>query len=90
MFLWVRLVIFTLEDLDYESDLHEAMETLPVDLETVYIRPSLESLDVMLIEYLKVREDTLTPLWQREDNQPTYYHTNSAVDVSRQASFEKV
>ena len=35
MFLWVRLVIFTLEDLDYESDLHEAMKALPVDLEAV-------------------------------------------------------
>ena len=49
MFLWVRLVIFTLEDLDYESDLHEAMDTLPVDLEAVYMRPSLENLNVLLI-----------------------------------------
>ena len=49
MFLWVRLVMFTLEDLDYESDLHEAMETLPVDLEAVYMHPSLEYFDVLLI-----------------------------------------
>ena len=49
MFLWVRLVMFTLEDLYYESDLHEAMETLPVDLEAMYMRNSLENLDVLLI-----------------------------------------
>lgn len=48
MFLWVRLVMFTLEDLDYESDLHEAMETLPVDLEAMYMRPSLENLESLL------------------------------------------
>ena len=41
--------MFTLEDLDYESYLHEAMETLPVDLEAVYMRPSLEYLEVLLI-----------------------------------------
>ena len=49
MFLWVRLVMFTLEDLHYESDLDEAIETLPVDLEAVYMRPSLENLNVLLI-----------------------------------------
>ena len=49
MFLWVRLVIFTLEDLDYESDLHEAMDTLPLDLEALYMRPSLGNLNILLI-----------------------------------------
>lgn len=38
MFLWVKLIIFTLEDLYFESDVREAIEKLPEDLETVYVR----------------------------------------------------
>ena len=49
MFLWVQLVMYTLEDLNYESDLHEAIKTLPVDLEAVYMCSLLENLDVLLI-----------------------------------------
>lgn len=29
------MVMFTLEDLNFESDLYEAMETLPEDIEAV-------------------------------------------------------
>lgn len=35
MFLWVRLVMFTLEDLHFEADMREAMQTLPEGLEAV-------------------------------------------------------
>ncbi|CAD6567874.1 MAG: hypothetical protein ASARMPRED_001173 [Alectoria sarmentosa] len=38
MFLWVRLVMFTLEDLHFEADMREAMQTLPEGLEAVYLR----------------------------------------------------
>ena len=39
MFLWIRLVMFTLADLHFESDLREAIENLPEDLEAVYTFP---------------------------------------------------
>ena len=35
MFLWVRLVMFTLEDIYFESDIREATQTLPEGLEAV-------------------------------------------------------
>ena len=35
MFLWVRLVLFTLRDLHFETDIREATQTLPEDLEAV-------------------------------------------------------
>lgn len=35
MFLWVRLIMFTLEDLHFESDISEVMQTLPEGLEAV-------------------------------------------------------
>ena len=35
MFLWVRLIMFILEDLHFESDINEAMQTLPEGLEAV-------------------------------------------------------
>ena len=81
--------MFTLVDLNFESDLHEAMETLPEDLEAVYVCPSLDAFGFCLFPS-KVREDTLTPLWRRENYQSTYYHTDLAMDASRQASIEKV
>lgn len=34
--------MFTLEDLHFESDVREAIETLPEDLEAVYIRRLFE------------------------------------------------
>lgn len=38
MFLWIKLVMFTLADLHFESDVREAIDTLPEDLEAVYDR----------------------------------------------------
>lgn len=35
MFLWVRLVLFTLKDLYLETDIHQAIETLPEGLEAM-------------------------------------------------------
>lgn len=35
MFLWVRLVLFTLKDLHFEKDMCQAMQTLPEDLEAM-------------------------------------------------------
>lgn len=35
MFLWVRLVLFTLEDLHFEVDIRQATQTLPEGLEAV-------------------------------------------------------
>ena len=35
MFLWVRLVLFTLKDLHFEEDIRQAAQTLPEDLESV-------------------------------------------------------
>ena len=35
MFLWVRLILFTVEDLHFESDISEAIQTLPEGLEAV-------------------------------------------------------
>lgn len=35
MFLWVRLIMFTLDDLHFESDVREAVQTLPEGLEAV-------------------------------------------------------
>lgn len=35
MFLWVKLIMFTLDDLHFESDVREVINTLPVDLEAV-------------------------------------------------------
>ena len=49
MFLWVRLVIFTLVDLYFESDVHEAIETLPEDIEAVYMRPLYNFSHIVLI-----------------------------------------
>ena len=36
-------MIFTLADLHFESDVREAIETLPEDLEAVYIHPLYKS-----------------------------------------------
>ena len=41
MFLWVRLVMSLLEDICYENDLREAIETLPRELEPLYINEVL-------------------------------------------------
>lgn len=38
MFLWVRLVMFTLEDLHFETDIREVIATLPEDLEPLYVQ----------------------------------------------------
>ena len=35
MFLWIKLIIFTLTDLNFESDLLEAIDMLPEDLEAL-------------------------------------------------------
>ena len=35
MFLWVRLVLFTLKDLYFEADIRQATQTLPEGLEAV-------------------------------------------------------
>lgn len=35
MLLWVRLIMFTLDDLHFESDVREAVQTLPEGLEAV-------------------------------------------------------
>ena len=48
--------MFTLGDLNFESDLHEAMETLPEDLEAVYIRPFLKSSKFCLSLFQGMRE----------------------------------
>ncbi|KAL6714142.1 hypothetical protein ACLMJK_008636 [Lecanora helva] len=37
MFLWVRLVMSTLEDICYERDLREAIKTLPEELEPLFV-----------------------------------------------------
>lgn len=51
MFLWIRLVMFTLADLHFESDVREAMETLPEGLEAVYIFSFSNFLDTLLISF---------------------------------------
>ena len=35
MFLWVRLVLFTLKDLHFEEDIRQAIKTLPEGLEAM-------------------------------------------------------
>ena len=37
MILWVRLVIFTLEDLYFEVHVRTAIDTLPEELEALYL-----------------------------------------------------
>lgn len=37
MFLWVKLIMFTLKDLHLESDIRETIRTLPEGLEAVYV-----------------------------------------------------
>lgn len=49
MFLWIKLVMFTLADLHFESDVREATETLPEGLEALYIFSFLGLLDILLI-----------------------------------------
>ena len=36
MFLWVRLVLYTVEELYYDHEVQEAMETLPEGLYPLY------------------------------------------------------
>ena len=43
--------MFTLADLHFESDVREAMETLPEDIEAVYMHPSSNSSHLVLISY---------------------------------------
>ena len=38
MFLWAKLILFTLEDLHTESDVLRALATLPSDLQAVYAK----------------------------------------------------
>ena len=80
--------MFTSTDLSYESDLHEAIETLPEGLESVYV--PLYWTYLTQCSFLKIREDTLTTMRRRQDHQPTYRYTNFAVDVSSRASVEKM
>ena len=35
MFLWVRLILFTLKDLHFETDIRQATQTLPEGLEAM-------------------------------------------------------
>ena len=56
MFLWIRLVIFTLADLHFESDVRKAIETLPEDLEAVYMRPLYNHSYIVLISVQGTRE----------------------------------
>ena len=44
-------MMFTLADLHFESDVREAMETLPEDIEAVYIHPSFNFSHLVLISY---------------------------------------
>ena len=37
MFLWVRLILDTLDDLVFESDVREAIKTLPNGLDALYV-----------------------------------------------------
>lgn len=46
MFLWVKLIVFTLKDLHFESHVQDAMDTLPEDLEAMcatLCRPSIRA-----------------------------------------------
>ena len=40
--------MFTLEDLHFESDVHEAIDTMPEDLEAVYVLTLSHLLGVLL------------------------------------------
>lgn len=60
MFLWVRLILHTLEGLYYESDVRETIKTLPNDLDALYA--SLARILVRELIATQIREDNITYL----------------------------
>ena len=63
-------MMFTLADLHFESDVREAMETLPEDIEAVYMDPSSNFSHLVLISYSRY-ERILTRIcgWGKTPNQ---------------------
>lgn len=49
MFLWVKLIVFTLKELHFESDVQDAMNTLPEDLEAMCATLCQPSMQAQLI-----------------------------------------
>ena len=60
MFLWVRLILYTLEGLYYESDVREAIKTLPNGLDALYVNLAEKPVDGLTVTQL--RKDTITYL----------------------------
>ncbi len=58
MFLWVRLILHTLEGLYYESDVRETIKTLPNDLDALYA--NFTRILVGELIAIQLREDTIT------------------------------
>lgn len=56
MFLWVKLIVFTLKDLHFESDIQDAMNTLPEDLEAMCATLGQPGIRAPLIT-IQLRED---------------------------------
>ena len=60
MFLWVRLILHTLEGLYFESDIRETIKTLPNDLDALYA--NLPRILVGELIFTQLRADTITNL----------------------------
>ena len=60
MFLWVRLILYTLEGLYYDSDVKEAIKTLPEGLDALYA--SFTETSVHELTVTQLRKDTITYL----------------------------
>ena len=61
MFLWVRLILYTLEGLFYEHDVRETIKTLPNGLDALYVNLNRKLVDELTVTQL--RKNTITYLW---------------------------
>ena len=60
MFLWVRLILYTLENLYYEFDVRETIKTLPDGLDALYAKLTGNLVHELIVTQL--REDTIAYL----------------------------
>lgn len=89
MFLWVKLIVFTLKDLHFESDIQDAMNTLPEDLEAMYATPGQPGIRAPLIT-IQLREDHVAHMPRCEVPKPTHCRQNLAVGLCCAAALEKI
>ena len=89
MFLWVKLIVFTLKDLHFEYDIQDAMDTLPEDLEAMCATLGQPGIRAPLIT-IQLREDHIEHMQRCKVSKPTHCHQNLAVGLCCAAAVEKI